>query len=202
MICPKIAVVMLAAGNSNRMGSPKQLLDFGGQPLIRHSVETALASEATHVIVVLGARSEEIAPALDGLNVTIVENPAWEGGMGTSIHTGIAAAERLDCSAAILTLADQPFVTAQKLNTLIMEHVLNGHGIVTAEYAETVGVPVLFSDEYFGHLLALKPDQGCKGVILKNGDVALRVPTPEAEMDVDTPEDYQRLVTILTLQTA
>ena len=145
-------------------------------------------------IVVLGARAEEIRPALDGLNVTIVENPDWEGGMGTSIRAGVTEALIADCHAAILTLADQPFITTEKLNSLIAEHLINGHGIVTSEYADTVGVPVLFSINYYEQLLALKPDQGCKGVILKNTDAALRVATPEAELDVDTPEDYQRLV--------
>lgn len=179
------------------MGSPKQLLDFGGKPLIRYSVETALASEASHVVVVLGARAEQIRPALDGLPVSIVENPAWEQGMGTSIQAGVREAQRLGCEGVILTLADQPFVTAQKLNTLMSEHKLTGKPIVTAEYAGTVGVPVFFAASHLPQLLALGPDQGCKGVILKNGDAALRIATPEAELDVDTPEDYQKLAAML-----
>ena len=128
------------------------------------------------------------------LCVTLLEDdPLYNAGFGSVLNAdGVA-----ECDAAILTLADQPFVTTEKLNTLIAEHLINGHGIVTSEYADTVGVPVLFSRDYFDQLLALKPDQGCKGVILRNTTSALRIATPEAELDVDTPEDYERLAAMV-----
>ena len=77
---------------------------------------------------------------------------------------------------------------------LLLEQILpTGKPIVTSEYAGTVGVPVLFSEQYFPNLLALQPDQGCKGVILKHNDNALRIACPEAEVDIDTPGDFQKL---------
>src|ERR1039458_1274155 len=117
-----IALVLLAAGGSTRMGTPKQLLPYQGRPLIRHAAETALASGCDPVVVVLGSHVEEIRTALDGLEVVVVENTEWEKGMGTSIRAGISGAEILGCEGAILALADQPLVSAEILQRLVEEH--------------------------------------------------------------------------------
>lgn len=187
----RFGIVILAAGASTRMGEAKQLLDYHGKPLLRHAAEVALATLCERVIVVLGCRAPQLRQALAGLPVTIVENPDWEGGMGTSIRTGVAAARDLD--GVILGLADQPLVSPEILDTLLRTHMESGQPIVSSQYAGTVGVPVFFSREYFPHLLALEPAQGCKGVILKHADAAVRLDCPEAEMDVDTPDDYARM---------
>jgi molybdenum cofactor cytidylyltransferase len=192
---PKFGVVILAAGASTRMGSAKQLLDYQGKPLLRHTAEVALAANCERVIVVLGCRSSELKAALSDLPIDIVENSAWEGGMGTSIRAGVSAAVKADLDGVILGLSDQPLVTADILDTLFRTHLESGQPIVTSAYAGTVGVPVFFSREYFPHLLALEPSQGCKGVILKHTEHAIRLDCPEAEMDVDTPEDYVRVQT-------
>jgi molybdenum cofactor cytidylyltransferase len=184
---------MLAAGNSSRMGSPKQLLDYGGKPLLRHAVDVALASMCRHVIVVLGARALELRPALEGLPVTILENPRWEEGMGTSIQTGVERAQAEGLDGVILALADQPLVTPGILDRLAHTHTETGQPIVAAQYAGTVGVPVFFAREFFPNLLALKPAQGCKGVILSHAGNAIYLDCPEAETDVDTPQDYDRV---------
>lgn len=188
----RAAVVLLAAGNSSRLGSPKQLLAYNGRSLLRHSAEIALASRADLVCVVLGSEAERLATEVSGLPVVIVPNPRWAEGMGTSIQAGLNALPAdIDC--AILTLCDQPLVTAAILNRLLEAHEATGQPVVTSAYAETVGVPVLFARERFADLLALKPAQGCKGVILAQGPRALQIPCPEAEVDVDTAADYQRL---------
>jgi molybdenum cofactor cytidylyltransferase len=191
---PKFAVILLAAGNSTRMGAPKQLLDFGGQPLLRHAVATAQASGCDRTIVVLGANEGEIRPALDGLNVEIVVNERWAEGMGTSIQAGLKALENSDEGGAILTLTDQPFVTSDFLRELVERRRRSGRPIVAAQYSGTAGVPVFFAREAFPLLMALKPAQGCKGVILGHPADALLVDCPEAAMDIDTPEDYARAI--------
>jgi molybdenum cofactor cytidylyltransferase len=175
------------------MGSPKQLLPFRGRPLVRHAVETALATACRPVIVVVGSRAPGICAALEGLDVLIVENTAWESGMGSSIAAGIEAAEQHNCSGAILALADQPFVTAEILDGLRVRHESAAVAIVASEYAGTVGVPVYFSRSYFPSLRALKPSEGCKRLIVTESPSVLRVPCPEAEMDIDTAEDYHAL---------
>ena len=187
------AIVILAAGNSSRMGQPKQLLDYGGKPLIRHAAEVALASAASAVVVVCGQLEPETRQALEGLPVQIASNPQWAGGMGTSIQAGLRALENQNVDGAIITLADMPMLTPAIYNNLIDTQAYTQKPIVTAEYAGTVGVPVLFTKALFPPLLALAPNQGCKGVILAHTAEAHRLPCPEAEIDIDTPADYARL---------
>lgn len=187
------ALILLAAGNSSRMGSPKQLLEFRGVPLIRHAVETALASPCSPVIVVLGANAERVKTAVSDLPVRLVHNERWSEGMGTSIQAGLREADAEGVDGVVLALADQPMVTPHIYDLLVRGHRTSRKPIVASEYAGTVGVPVYFSREAFPSLFALAPDQGCKGVILRHGTEALRIACPEAEADIDTPGDYERV---------
>lgn len=184
------AIVILAAGNSSRMGQPKQLLDFGGRPLIRHAAEVAIASLGRPVVVVCGQYEPETRHALAGLPVQIAGNPAWEGGMGTSIQAGLRALENQPLDGAILTLGDLPLLTADTYDNLILSHLSSSRPIVASSYAGTFGVPVLFSKQFFPALAALAPHQGCKGVIQTNLPDTLQIACPEAEADIDTPADY------------
>jgi molybdenum cofactor cytidylyltransferase len=145
------------------------------------------------LIAVLGANAGIISPALRDLPVEIVENPHWAEGMGTSIQAGVRAAANRELDSVILALADQPLVTAEIYDRLVAQHEAARKPIITSEYAGTVGVPVLFAKDFFPHLLALRPEQGCKGVILAHEASALRIACPQAEADIDTPADYQRL---------
>lgn len=188
-----IAVILLAAGNSSRMGCAKQLLHFRGKPMLRHAAETAIGSGARPVIVVLGAGAEQLRPVLDGLPVRIAVNSDWSQGMGTSIHTGLRALESSSVEGAIITLSDQPFVTSETLHSLTRKHRESGKAIVAASYADTVGVPVLFARHAFPWLLALRPQEGCKGVILKHPEEQILVDCPEAAIDIDTPLEYEAL---------
>lgn len=187
----RVGVVILAAGESSRMGVPKQMLEFRGKPLVRHAALTAIEADAK-VAVVVGARAAEVRSALDGLAVTIVENLRFAEGMGTSIQAGLAAIEA-EIDGVILMLADQPLVSAGVLKGLVETHEATGMPIVAAQYSGTVGVPVFFGREFFGELHALAPGHGCKGVILAHPKQSTLVPCPEAEVDVDTPADYQRV---------
>jgi molybdenum cofactor cytidylyltransferase len=175
------------------MGTPKQLLPYQGRPLVRHSAETALAAGCNPVLVVLGSHLSEVRGALDGLDVVIVENTEWQQGVGTSIRAGISGAEIMGCDGAILALADQPRITAEILQRLIEEHAETGRPIIASEYAGTVGVPAFFTREFFPNLKALHPGEGCKGVILAHLDRSIRIACPEAEADIDTPEDFQAI---------
>jgi len=189
----KTGLILLAAGNSTRMGTPKQLLQYRGRPLVHHAALVALQSRCRPVIVVLGANAGPVRQALHDLPVEPIENPLWSEGMGTSIQAGLRAAVDYELDGIILALADQPLVTADTYNLLVAGHETSAKPIVTSVYAGTVGVPVYFAREYFPHLMALKPDQGCKGVILAHSDNALRIACSEAEEDIDTPLDYLRL---------
>ncbi len=195
-------IVILAAGNSSRMGQPKQLLDFGGQPLIRHAAQAAIDSRGHSVVVVCGQFEDEIRGALHGLAVEIAPNPHWAGGMGTSIQAGLRALAPYRPDGVILTLGDLPMLTSATYNQLLDAHSSSAKPIVASAYAGTVGVPVLFTKEYFEPLMALTPAQGCKGIILAHEGDALRLPCPEAEADVDTPVDYARALCALAGESA
>lgn len=122
----------------------------------------------------------EEATVLEGSGVVAVENPRWKEGMGTSIQAGLAAIEPMAVDGVILVLGDQPMVSADAINRLIRIHEQTGKPVVSAEYAGTVGVPVLFAKTRFGDLYSLDPDQGCKGVIVKYRAEAETMPCPEA----------------------
>lgn len=193
---PETALILLAAGNSSRMGAAKQLLDLGGKPLLRRAAENALASASRPVIVVTGSRADEMRKALEGLPVEFADNPHWEHGMGTSIRTGIAALSDRRCAGAILALADQPLITPAIYDNLVEVHLQTAKAIVASRYLGTVGVPVFFSRDYFSPLQNLPPAQGCKGVILSHQSQAAEVECPEAGIDIDTPEDYRRILAL------
>jgi molybdenum cofactor cytidylyltransferase len=191
-----IGIIVLAAGASTRLGSPKQLLLYGGKSLLCRAVETALASSCQPVVVVLGAHRQSLASELEGLSVRIVENTEWEQGMGSSIRAGMEAllAEAADePDAVLLMLCDQPQVSAQTLNRLLEAHRSTGHPIVASEYGQTLGVPALFSRALFPELARLTGAEGAKQIIQRYRNRAIGVPCPEALMDIDTLDDYARL---------
>lgn len=185
----------MAAGASSRMGCPKQALAFGGSTLLGHAAETALSSRAASVSVVLGASENVIGAELAGLPVRIVPNPNWAAGIGSTIHAGVAQAQTdPNISSVILAVADQPHLTAETYNRIIAAHLSSGLPIIASQYSGTVGVPALFERRFFDSLLALPPDQGCKGLILSNAAKSMRLPCPEAAIDIDSPEDYSNLL--------
>lgn len=185
---------MLAAGGSSRMGRPKQLLDFGGAPLLRRAVETALASDCAPIVVVLGFGAPEIAHAIEGLQAKVVVNAAWPLGVGTSIRAGLSALQGSHVTGAILALADQPFVNASHLRRLVATHYATGKSIVASRYSDTVGVPAFFAPSQFSKLMELPPDRGCKGVITGNLPELVVVECAPAAFDIDTPADYSLAV--------
>jgi len=190
-----VGLVLLAAGRSQRMGSPKQLLDVGGSPMLRRAAQSALASRCRPVVVVCGASAATVSRAVADLDVQVVRNADWEQGIGTSIRCGIEAISMSDVDAVVLALADQPLLTAGAFDRLVGTWRSTGVPIVASEYGDTLGVPALFDRSFFADLLALPPDQGCKVLVMRQPAAALgRCPCPEAEIDIDTPDEYARLL--------
>lgn len=188
-------VIILAAGASSRLGSPKQLLVYSGSTLLQHSIEAAQASNAVSVVVVLGANADLINDELKNSTVNIVVNPEWKEGMASTIRCGLQTLVKLNpqIEAAILMVADQPFVTAELLNNLIDSHIKNGNRIVASKYGGTFGTPVLFNKSFFSELLELTGDMGAKSLVRKYMNEAAFVSFPKGEIDIDTAEDYQKI---------
>jgi molybdenum cofactor cytidylyltransferase len=191
-----VGIVLLAAGGSTRMGRPKQLLAFGGRSLVRRAAEAAIESGCGPVVVVLGACADQVRGEVAGLGIEVVFNEGWERGIGTSIRRGIRAliGHTKPPSAAVIMLCDQPMVTAAVLGRLLREYEKGDSAVVAAGYEETLGPPVVVGAEFFTALLSLPDDRGAKGIWLGHPERVQRVECPEAGMDVDTPEDYARLV--------
>jgi molybdenum cofactor cytidylyltransferase len=187
------AILVLAAGGSRRLGQPKQLVTWRGKPLVRHATETALAAGLGPVFAVLGAASAECREALDGLDVTLVENPDWADGMGGSIATGmrrLMALEEID--AVIITLCDMPFLTEEVFQRLEHSGRHNASGRVATRHDEAAGPPAWFSRIWFPALAGLVGQNGARG-LFRNGRELERIDFPEAELDLDTPFDLERL---------
>jgi len=186
------AVVVLAAGASARLGRPKQLLPYLGRTLVEHAVRTALASGAAEVVVVVGAEAQEIRARLQGLRVRIVHNRDWAEGMGSSIRCGIAALGP-SVSSVVIALADQPRITPDHLRSLAVR-LSEGCLIAASSYDGVVGAPCAFARSEFPRLLALSGDVGARFLIRQAGDALATIAFDGANVDVDTPEDYQALV--------
>ncbi len=192
-----IGLIILAAGASTRMGTPKQLLPFRGRSFVRHMAEVAIASVCQPIAVVLGANAERMKPEISQLPVQIVENKQWAEGMSSSIRVGLEAqlAMNQNLGAVAIALCDQPFVSSQTLDRIVEAYYSTGKPIITSEYVGTLGVPVLFSRTLFSELMALKSNEGAKQLIKKHIHEVCSVPFPEGAIDIDTPEDYEQLQT-------
>ncbi|MBN3879301.1 MULTISPECIES: nucleotidyltransferase family protein [unclassified Nostoc] len=193
-----IAIMILAAGASTRMGTPKQLLLYQGRSFLKYITEIAIASVCQPVVVVLGANAEQIHPQIKQLPVRVVKNSDWACGMSTSIKSGIELLNNLPqkIEAVVITLCDQPFVSPQIINQLVDTYYSTKKPIIACEYGDTLGVPALFSQTFFSELAALKETSGAKKVINNNLNEVFSIPFPLGDIDIDTPKDYEQLLSI------
>ncbi|HET6780904.1 MAG TPA: nucleotidyltransferase family protein [bacterium] len=193
-VSPRIGAVILAAGPSKRMGRPKLLLSYRGVPLLRRAVDAAVAAGCEDTVVVLGAEADQYRAALDGTPARILVNPHFAEGMSGSIQVGIEAMSD-DVVAAVIILADQPFIDAGIIRSLIEKYQSSGKKIVASQYGDIRGVPALFDRALFLELLVVTGDLGARTVIeTYPGHVAtVEIPVSSAE-DIDTPEDAERLL--------
>ena len=192
----KIGIIILAAGASSRLGKPKQLLRFRGKSLVRRMAENALAFQSP-TFVVLGANAGEIKKEIEDLPVEICFNENWQSGLSSSIKTGLKKLLEIEpeASGVILLLCDQPFVDEKTIARLIETRRETQKAIVASEYDNTLGVPAFFARELFDDLLNLRGDRGARFVIEKYTDSkAAKIDAPEAAFDIDTPEDYDRII--------
>jgi molybdenum cofactor cytidylyltransferase len=183
-----VSAVILAAGASSRLGRPKQLVQFQGRSLLRRAAETACASRAEEVLVVLGYDAPEMRSDLDGLRVRVLENPLWRDGIGSSIRHGITSLSPVS-EGALLMVCDQVRLTAGHLNALIDAFARTPDRPVASAYGGSPGVPALFPRALFGELLLLKGDRGAQRVLFAHEEELVTLPWPDGMLDVDTAPD-------------
>ncbi|WP_227377703.1 nucleotidyltransferase family protein [Haladaptatus halobius] len=186
--------VLLAAGTSSRFGSPNKLLrKLDGVPVVRRAAWTLTASSVNKVIVVLGYNDALVADILATVEKSVVHNPHYEEGQGTSVAQGALAAEDVGADAAVFHLGDMPCVDSQTVDALVDAYEKTDATIVVPTYDGERGNPVLFDASHFETLQRLKGDDG--GRLLFKANPIERVPVndPGIHLDVDTPEDLEEL---------
>jgi molybdenum cofactor cytidylyltransferase len=195
----RAGIIVLAAGASQRMGRPKQLLRFNGRTLIRRAADTALASGCRPVVVTLGAHAELIGTELQSMPVLVAINPDWRQGMSSSLRVGIETLRRAaEVDGVVITLADQPFVSASDIDGLIAVHRLTGKPIVASEYGGGLGVPAFIAAPLFGELATLTGSGGAKALIARRREHVASLPLVDGAVDIDTPADYNGLLRVVT----
>lgn len=193
-----IAVVVLAAGRSSRMGAHKLLLPLGSRPVVAHAVDAAERSSAEFVVVVLGHEVEQVRAALPIGRAHTVVNGAYTEGMASSLRVGLAAAEAeasAPLAGILVTLGDQPLVSAAHLDALLAAARAEPDALFAATYGGVRGTPTYLPSVTFDEVRALTGDEGGRSILRRHlgwlRPVALT--PPQVGLDCDTPEDYQRI---------
>ena len=188
-----IAGVILAAGGSDRMGRVKQLLPWKGEPLIQHVVRIAITSGLAPVVVVVGDAGEEVKNVLAGQPVILVDNPDWRLGQSSSLQVGLKALPA-KTGAAVFLLADMPHIPGPLIQALKEQHTLTLSPVIAPLVDGQRGNPVLFDRKTFAELEKLKGDKGGRGLFSKYPVTWVEWHDSTVLNDVDTEEDYQRLL--------
>jgi len=187
-----VYTVILAAGASRRLGSPKQLLEWRGRTLLDNTIENARSLLNERVIVILGSQAQTIQEKVDLSGVVAVVNPNWQTGIASSIRAGIDSLP-VNADGVLMLLSDQPLVGYRAMQNLLTQWQIEPSHIAASQYQDTVGVPALFPSAFFGALRSLRGDRGAKSLLLQFEDKLQKIPLPEAELDIDTREDFDNL---------
>jgi molybdenum cofactor cytidylyltransferase len=188
---PRIGALLLAAGQSRRMGGPNKLLtEIDGVPMVARVAQRLLASRARPIIAVLGNQADAVDAALGKLPVERVRNPEFAGGLSTSLKRGIAALPA-DLDGVIVCLGDMPLISARHLDRLIAAfNPLEGRAIIVPTRRGKRGNPVLWSRRFFAEMADLAGDVGAKHLIGEHAELVAEVEMDDDAVlvDIDTPE--------------
>jgi molybdenum cofactor cytidylyltransferase len=187
-----LSAILLAAGESKRMGKPKQLMPFGQSTLLEQAIDNLMNSAVDEIIVVLGYKAEEMIKTIAAKPVKIVVNPNYRQGMSTSIIAGLSLVDS-QAQTVMLALGDQPSVDSQTINRLIEEFYRHDKGIAIPTYRGMRGHPIIFTIKYKQELLEPRGDIGGREIIRHHPDDVLEVAVDSASVasDIDTKSDYQ-----------
>lgn len=191
----KIAMIILAAGESKRMGRIKQILPWKNSTLLEHVIEQGHAATVDDVFVVLGANIQSILNKIDQNNITIINNQKWQEGMGTSIASAMHYFKKnsLYFDAVLIALVDQPLLDLKHYNILINNYIKLDFKIISTLLKSRAGVPAIFDRKYFSELATLDQDFGAKKIIATNSHDVYTTDSDASNVDLDTIEIYNSL---------
>lgn len=192
----EIAILLLAAGSSSRLGRSKQLLSITGQPLLLKSVKAAIESGIKNITVVLGANEQAHREVITDAGVQVVVNTAWKKGMGNSLKVGLSylLQQTPKAEAVITMVCDQPLINSDQLLKLIFQYESSESTIVASFYQGVAGVPVLFDRTLFSELLSMSDETGAKKILQEHPHLVKTVPFPGGEIDIDTEDDLKKFL--------
>lgn len=194
MTSTSLSVVIPAAGSSQRLGQPKQLVTYKGQALIQNAVNLAFSVDPVEIIVVTGANAGAVKAVVQHPPVRWIHNPHWSTGMGGSIALGTAAINP-DSTGLLILLCDQWRLQTQDLQNLATTWQSNPQRIVVAEADGTYMPPVIFPAACFGALQNLSGDQGARKVLGSHAELITPVPMEHAALDLNTQSHLEMLET-------
>ena len=186
---PRLAVLIMAAGESRRFGSCKLLANIDGKPMLQRSIELAQSTDASLIRVVTGRWHQEVKQAqTSGLinDIDLIYNSDWQQGLGNSIATGISQVASL-CDEALVLLADQVRVSGEDLKRLTLRDDKNQ--LACASYSKTLGPPAIFPAQFFPELEKLSGDKGAKKLLSELTITDCQIDIPRAAFDIDVPAD-------------
>jgi len=196
-----IVAVILAAGESKRMGTPKQLLPWQNTTMLGHTLKVAKSVFDDEVFVVLGANYDSIRIS-EGVNDSnLIFNPNYKKGQGSSLSAGMAciARQKKSYGGVLLMLCDQPLITVDYIIQLKKTFLKSNKGIVATKYEKNAGVPALFNHKYFNEMKNVESDTGAKKIIAENINDTLLLDAQGKELDIDTKDEYEFLRSKLKL---
>jgi xanthine dehydrogenase accessory factor len=193
-----ISAIILAAGQATRFGQCKQLVRLGDKPLLQHVLDNLARSKIDEVVVVLGARADEIREQIQFGKARTVFNPDYANGMSTSLQAGLRALSS-GTKAALIVLGDQPFVTAATIDALVDEYARKKPSVVIPTYNGFRGNPVLVDASLFPEMMQIRGDIGCRAIFGDHTVTKVAVNDRGVVQDIDTPEDMGVAQTLLSV---
>ncbi len=195
-----VSAILLAAGESKRMGdTDKRFLLYKGKPLVNHVMLNLWNSEQSQLIIVMQDNDNNLLNGQDNEQIKVVVNSDYQQGMTTSIQKGVATASE-QATGYMICLADQPLISTEDYNQIIdvfeNSHTINNKCIIVPFFEGKKGNPVVFSAHYREAILNHKNPEGCREIIQANKEHVIKIDMPNDHIlrDVDTPEDYERLI--------
>ncbi len=192
----RVAAVILAAGESRRLGRPKQLVTWRGETLLNRAIRIAMEAGASPALVILGSQFEAIRASIQPPDAIPVHNDRWRQGMGSSIEAGMRALQVCapDANGVLLMGCDQPRLTTDHLRALVAAFAARESVVIAASsYAGVQAVPAVFPRETFEGLRALRGEKGARSVIERAPCPVVAIDFEGGEVDIDLPEDLAKL---------